>query len=196
MTRTRHERDGRHFTLRWQARATEGANAATSARTPPPCSPAAERRPAGTQHSTARHFRAALHPTAADPHHRRRKGSDFGADTTALPAGRRTAAGGHPAQYGPAPPGRRAVTDEPQSGRRPEHLSALPDRLGSSTGATGLEPSSGRVPHEQPPAGRATPLPDLRNLGLSFTRNSGLAAPTSLKGSTMGGMRVAPFSAV
>ena len=58
MTRTRHERDGRHFTLRWQARATEGANAATSALTPPPFSPAAERRPAGTQHSTARHFRA------------------------------------------------------------------------------------------------------------------------------------------
>ena len=49
---------GRHFTLLRQTRTTEGAKAATSARTPPPSQPAAERRPAGTQHSTARHLRA------------------------------------------------------------------------------------------------------------------------------------------
>jgi hypothetical protein len=85
------------------------------------------------------------------------------------------AASGHLAQYGPALPGRRAVTDSSLSKSVWQALRQLVGTAGlTRTKHRRYGPRTGQRPssNEQAPGGLATPYPDLRNLGLRFAQNS------------------------
>jgi hypothetical protein len=134
-----------------------------------------------THHSTARHLRAVLHPAATGPHRRRSQRSDFGADTTARPTGRRTAAGGLPLQHVPAPPAdEQSQTSLGPAGDQHTHRHCQTDS-DQSQARRAPNRAAAEFHLSSPLFGRATPLPELRNLGLSFAQNSankgGLAAP-------------------
>jgi hypothetical protein len=139
-------------TLRRQARTSEGANAATSARTLPLSQPAAERRPAGTHRSTSRHLRA-----------------------YELPQGSLSPAGDENTY-------RHRQTDSDQAQAQRASNRAAAEFHSSSLLPGGLRPfrSSGTSGSVSP---RIAPI------------KAASRPPTSLKGSTMGGMWVAPFSA-